>query len=87
MTRTAHRALRRIRLDDVLPQVLREVSPPLTERGPSDIEAIALLTDGFHHDVHVRVRLVRMQSHRVSMLQPELLHDELVHGFVQPVRW
>ena len=91
---------RRIGRDTEFTHVACEVLPPGSQRGLADVEPLALLAHRFHHQMHVRVPLVRVQDHGVSVLEGELLscrqklhrrrtlghgEDEVVHLLGPPV--
>ena len=59
------------------PQVASKLLAPVTQRGLVNIEPHAIFTERLHHDMHVRMRLIRMQHQRVSMFEPELLTSEV----------
>lgn len=72
-------ALRRIRGDAELAQILGELGPPSAHRRLSDVEPLALLAHRFDDDMDVRVRLIRMQHHRVSVFESPLIRCEPAH--------
>ena len=44
------------------------------------MQSHALLTYRLHDHVHVRMRLIGMKYHSVSMLEPEFFPSEILHG-------
>lgn len=54
-------------------QLVSELQAPVTQGGLLDIEPHALLADGLEDQMHMGVRLVGVQHHRVAMLPMELL--------------
>src|SRR5271168_1576055 len=76
----SRRAFGGIGRDAVVAKLLRKTAAPLAQGGLANIETLAVLADGLHHDMHVRMSLVCMQSQGVSVLQRELLAYKVAAG-------
>jgi hypothetical protein len=57
----------------------RKLFSPVAKCRFADIESDTLFTQGFDNQVNVRVALVRVQSHRITMLKRESIHGERPH--------
>src|SRR5688500_11641714 len=73
---TSHRALRGIRFDALLSQVLRELPAPIAQRRLLDVQPHPLFADRFDRRMYVRMGLVRMKRERVTVLERELFSQE-----------
>jgi hypothetical protein len=51
--------------------------PPFSQHAHPNVEPFALFAHRLDDHVHMRMRLVRMQHHRVSMLERKLLAREV----------
>lgn len=61
-------------------QMTGECLAPSAERRFADIEPRALLADGLHDNVHVRMGFIGMEREGVPMLGCILLLCEVAHG-------
>ena len=57
-----------------------EFGPPFAQGGFADMESLSLFAYGLEYDMDVRMRLISMKHHSVSMLEPELFPGEILHG-------
>src|SRR6185437_8161963 len=64
---------RRIRGDALVPHHPRKILAPFAQRGLVDVEPRRIEAIGLHHQVHVRMSLMSMERHGVTVLQSELL--------------
>src|ERR1700683_3724343 len=62
------------------PQVAREFPTPFAETGFPDVHSDSLLADRLHNHVDVRMWLIRMQHHRIAMLESEFLPSKVLSG-------
>jgi len=85
MLRAPDGAFGRIRLHPKIAQVSSKVAPPLPKCRLVNIQPLVPLAHGLYDDMYMRVPLVRMHGHRVSMLRSELLSSELLHRLVELV--
>jgi hypothetical protein len=58
-----------------------KVTSPSSQSRLSDIESHALLANGFDDEMDVRMWLVRVQHHRIPVLERELLPRKVLHGY------
>jgi len=54
----------------------RKLLPPVAKRRFAYVEPHTLLADDSDDEVDVRIALVRVQCHRVTMFKRELVHGE-----------
>jgi len=82
----AHGALSRIGLDALFSKVPGKLTPPLAECRLSNVQPLPLLAHRLNDEVNMRVWLIRMQDHRISMLKRELLARERAARLKKPGR-
>ena len=70
---SANGTLSSVRGDALRPKMRCELPAPAPERCLADIQSLAVLADCLDHQVDVRVILVRVQNHRVAVLECEFL--------------
>src|SRR5215468_9404907 len=73
-----HGSLRGSRLYPAGAQMSGEFLSPFPKSGLADIETHALLAHSLHDHMHMRMRLISVKHHRVSVFQSELLPREVL---------
>jgi len=75
----------------MLAQMTCEGLAPSMERHLTDVEPFAIFAEGFEDNMHVGVRLIRVERQGVSMSGREYLLCEIAHGRQESVgrgsRW
>jgi hypothetical protein len=80
VTRSPNGPLRSVGFNSEITKVLGKVSSPFTKRMGPDIKPGALLALHLDHHMHVRMALVQMECHHVSVLQGEFLSGKDLGG-------
>src|SRR5579863_8529396 len=60
--------------------MLGESTSPIPQCRFSDMQSHSSLTDRLYENMYVRMRLIGMKHHSVSMLESELFPGEILHG-------
>jgi hypothetical protein len=63
----------------------REPLSPEPECRLPNVESLAILSERLHHKVNMRMRLIGVEHHAVTMLKCEFLASEISYSFKHPL--